>query len=66
MAIRIKYIADCDCGGTMSMNELDLTQSGSDVVINLDMLGDFTIQCGTCFDEAFVPNISDLIQDVER
>ncbi len=66
MAVRIRYTAECECGGTMAMNELDLTQSGSDIVIDLDVLGDFTMQCNTCFEEAFVPNISDHIQGVER
>jgi hypothetical protein len=51
----------------MTSTELDLTQDGGDrVTINLDMLGDFTIECGACGDEGWVPAISDLIMDVEK
>jgi hypothetical protein len=67
MPLLIKYTAECDCGGTMTSTELDLTQDGGDrVTINLDMLGDFTIECGACGDEGWVPAISDLIMDVEK
>ena len=67
MPLLIKYTAECECGGTMTSTELDLTQEGGDrMTINLDMLGDFTIECGDCDDVAFVPNVSDLIEGVEK
>lgn len=67
MALRIKYTGDCDCGGTMSSTTLDLSQDpGEEVVIDLDILGEFTIKCGECGDESFVPNISDYIVDSEE
>jgi hypothetical protein len=51
----------------MTSTELDLTQEGGDrVTVNLDMLGDFTIECGDCGDVGWVPAISDLIMDVEK
>jgi hypothetical protein len=68
VSLIIKYTAECvsDCGGTMSLTELDLTQEpGGKVVIDLDLLGDMTIECDTCNTTAFVPNLSDYIEEVE-
>lgn len=66
MSLIIKYTAECNCGGTMTCTELDLTQEpGGKVVINLDMIGDMTIECDMCQDRAFVPNITDYIEDIE-
>jgi len=66
MALLIKYEAECACGGTMGSSEVDLSQeAGHRVTINLDMLGDFTIECDRCGDQMWVPAISDHMQDVE-
>jgi hypothetical protein len=62
----IKYTTACDCGGTMSSTEMDLTQEpGGKVEIDLDWLGDMTLECNNCSDSAFLPAISDYIEDVE-
>ena len=66
MSLIIKYTSECDCGGTMSCAELDLSQEpGGKVEVNLDMIGDMIIECDTCHDRAFVPNLADHIEDVE-
>jgi len=66
MPLLIKYTAECECGGTMTSTTLDLTQEGGDrVVIDLDMFGGFTIECGQCNDQCWVPELSDHIVDVE-
>jgi len=66
MSLIIKYEAECECGGTMSCTELNLTQEpGGQVVINLDMFGSMTIECDKCHDQMWVPAISDYMEDVE-
>jgi hypothetical protein len=66
MSLRIKYTAECGCGGTMSSTTLDLSQDpGPEVEINLDMLGGMVIECSDCADRAYVPDLSDYIEDVE-
>jgi len=66
MSLIIKYEAECECGGTMRCTELDITQEpGGTVVINLDMLGDMTIECDECHDRMWVPNLADHMEDVE-
>lgn len=68
MSLIITYTAECvsDCGGTMSCVEMDLTQEpGGKVEIDLDMLGDMTLECNTCHTTAFLPNLSDYIEEVE-
>ncbi|ALY10579.1 hypothetical protein FDH86_gp044 [Arthrobacter phage Tank] len=65
MALRIIYKTECDCGGEMVSVTHDLTQSGEDgtVTIDLDMLGDMTLICNKCDDQAFLPNVGDTIID---
>jgi hypothetical protein len=66
MALLIKYTSECECGGKFTMNTLDLTQEpGERVVIDLDMLGGVTMECDSCDDRVFLPELSDLIEDVE-
>jgi hypothetical protein len=66
VSLIIKYVAECNCGGTMSCTELDLSQEpGGKVEVNLDMLGDVVIECDTCHDRAFVPDLSDYITDID-
>lgn len=66
MALNIQYRSECTCGGNFIMNELDLTQDpGERVVIDLDALGEFTMECDNCEDRVFVPNIGDLIEGEE-
>jgi hypothetical protein len=66
MALWIKYTAECDCGGTMSTKELDLSQEpGEKVEINLDMLGDFVLECNKCDDRTYVPQIMDYAENLE-
>ena len=66
MSLIIKYTTECECGGEMSCVEMDLTQEpGGKVVIDLDMIGDMTLECDTCHTSAFLPDISDYIQEIE-
>ncbi|UOD80329.1 hypothetical protein [Paenarthrobacter ureafaciens] len=66
MSLRITYTTSCDCGGEMTSTTLDLSQSPSDsVIIDLDMIGDMTLTCGSCDDQAFLPDLGDYIQDVD-
>jgi hypothetical protein len=66
MSLIIKYTSECDCGGTMSSTTLDLSQEPDGMVeVNLDMLGDMIIECDMCQGRAFVPDLSDYIEDVE-
>lgn len=67
MSLRIKYTSECDCGGTMSSTTLDLSQDpGPEVEINLDMLGGMEIECNKCGDRAYVPDLSDYIEDIDN
>jgi hypothetical protein len=67
MSLRIKYMAACDCGGTMSSTTLDLSQEPStEVEIDLDMLGDIILECDGCNDRAYLPDLRDYIQDVDQ
>lgn len=66
MALLIKYVAECDCGGIMSFKELDLsTEPGEDVVISLDLLGDMVLECDKCDDRTYVPQIMDYAENIE-
>lgn len=66
MSVRIKYTTSCDCGENMSATELDTTQEpGEEVVIDLDWLGDLKLTCAGCGDQAFLPNVSDYIEDLD-
>jgi hypothetical protein len=66
MSLLIKYTAECECEGTMSSTTLDLSQDpGEKVEINLDMVGDMVLQCDSCGDRAYVPDLGDLIENVD-
>lgn len=60
MPLLIKYTAECDCGGRYELTELDTTQEpGGTVQIDLDLLGEFTLECTGCNDRLHVPPVSD-------
>lgn len=67
MGLIIKYTSECSCGETMTSATADLTQnSGSVVEIDLDMLGDMTLECEACGNSYYVPAMSDYIEEVDR
>jgi len=63
----VKYRVDCTCGGEMALWEIDTMQDpdSDEYVIDLAMFGDMVIQCGLCHDKAYVPEILDLITDLD-
>jgi DNA-directed RNA polymerase subunit RPC12/RpoP len=67
VSLLIKYTSECNnCGGTMSSTTLDLTQNpGETVEVNLDMLGDMTVECPACGHSAYIPGLADYIEDDE-
>lgn len=66
MSVQITYTIGCDCGGEMTSTTLDLSQDpSSSVTIDLGLLGQMTLTCGSCDDKAFLPDVADFIEDVE-
>lgn len=66
MALQIKYTSECECGEQLSMLTLDLSQNpGTQVEINLDMVGEFTLECGYCRRNYYVPALSDYIMEAD-